>query len=535
MDALNLIRLYYFMLNSEQLELQKLIKKFINGDKNGFFGVLGAGGVGKTHTICESIPINEAIFLGATNKVVGVLKAMIKSKGLFGTKAKTLDAFFNFKMIKDHENNTHITHRMPSLKDVPDIIVIDEVSLITDRVCELLLELKDYRKIILMGDDMQLPPISNDNETNGIRVDGFLKSKIFSLMDNTFTLTIQQRQKEGSRLSKLINGFRQNMHKPMPFKALAQKASNNNDVFNFMDRDTSFINLIRSDDVTCVCYKNLTALSFNWLIGSTKYNKSGYKVNEINVGDTVFFDGYYKNKDITFYTSEHVEILQIQENCTEVFEHEERSIPFTFKKVKVKRKDEDAMFVIWVSNGYQDTMSSIYTKLRYDREKIKKNNNPLTLGNKRDLSASFTAYNNFSMGFAKLKKPFAITSHKAQGSTFENVIIPIYDYGNKNHCDVNQLFYVAMSRAKERIIFVDRCTKFKENSNRYHFSEYERNAICSSFNYKCANCSVDIDDIRLFEIDHKRPLAVGGLNTMENLQPLCKSCHKEKTSKEKYR
>ena len=51
--------------------------------------------------------------------------------------------------------------------------------------------------------------------------------------------------------------------------------------------------------------------------------------------------------------------------------------------------------------------------------------------------------------------------------------------------------------------------------------------------YKCVNCRTDLVD-REFDIDHKIPLASGGKNSIENLQPLCKSCHTKKSNYEKF-
>ena len=69
--------------------------------------------------------------------------------------------------------------------------------------------------------------------------------------------------------------------------------------------------IIKGQNPIAVCFKNLTCLSFNWLIGSTKSNNLGYKVNELNVGDVVFFDGFYSRANEKFYTSETVKILEI--------------------------------------------------------------------------------------------------------------------------------------------------------------------------------------------------------------------------------
>jgi len=39
---------------------------------------------------------------------------------------------------------------------------------------------------------------------------------------------------------------------------------------------------------------------------------------------------------------------------------------------------------------------------------------------------------------------------------------------------------------------------------------------------------------REFDIDHIKPIANGGKNSVDNLQPLCKKCHKKKTAYETY-
>ena len=94
--------------------------------------------------------------------------------------------------------------------------------------------------------------------------------------------------------------------------------------------------------------------------------------------------------------------------------------------------------------------------------------------------------------------------------------------------DANQLLYVALSRAKENIIFVNKKEQFDESGKRKLFTEFEKQSICSGHDYKCASCRTDLLD-RDYQIDHKIPLMKGGKNSIENLQPLCVSCHKKKT------
>jgi len=94
--------------------------------------------------------------------------------------------------------------------------------------------------------------------------------------------------------------------------------------------------------------------------------------------------------------------------------------------------------------------------------------------------------------------------------------------------------YVAMSRANSRIIFINKNSNFKDNSNRYSFSEMERSAIASTQDYNCNICGIELNDNREFDIDHIIPIANGGKNTVDNLQAICKACHQEKTKFEKY-
>lgn len=522
-------------LNDEQLQLQLKINEFVKSKENGFFGVLGAGGTGKSYTICQTINVEDALFLGATNKVCSVLKNYLTDNGYYKFEVKTIDSFFGFKIKKDHNNHTVITHKMPNLSKIPNIIVIDEISLINSRSFKLLKELKNKRKFILIGDNMQIPPIE---DTPVYDENGFKVSEIFLELDYSFMLTVQNRQKTESKLFELISKFRENMHKDFSYLKMIEKYKNDTDLLYYDINDKELKDLIFNKNPIAIGFKNLTCLSFNWLIGSTKSNNKGYKVNALNKGDTVFFDGFYKRDKDVFYTSEIVKILDIDDFCEDTLKIGNEFATYNFKKILVKNENGIDK-IIFVGNGYKETLYPI--KYRVDKQIDKLKKQILLSKNvkqqwifKKQIADLNTEYSNIKTGFATLKKPFAITSHKSQGSSYEDVIIPIYDYAAKNQKDSNQLLYVAMSRARNRIIFVDHKSNFKDNSNRYSFTQMERNSIASFYDYKCNICKSELNDLRDIDIDHIIPLAFGGKNIIDNLQPLCKICHKEKTKNEKH-
>lgn len=532
-------------LNIEQKKASLKIQKFLN-DKNGnYFGLYGAGGTGKTYMISQTLKDYDGtiLFLGATNKVVTVLKNSLENSGFFNPKVRTIDSFLKFKIEKDHLNNSKIKYKFPSLREIPDLIVIDEVSMITNKKFELIEQLKKHCKIILIGDYLQLPPIEEDRSNVIRNFNGFLVSKIFTAIpnENTFTLTIQNRQKDGTDLSKLVKGFRDNMHLKIDPIALANKKQNGKDILYYFTNDKELKEQIKNKNCVAVCFKNLSVLNFNWLIGSTKSMKKDYRLNEININDSLMFDAFYyhksKLKSTSFYTSNIVDVIEIETGITEHFKIKDSIIKtITYSLLTVIDSDKQISKIRYIHGGLYGAnggglSSSVYGQRKTYQKHIEDNKN--VEQNKEYLKDLNTRFSNYQNSFAKLKKPYAITAHKAQGSTYNTVIIPVYDYYTMDYKDANQLLYVALSRAKENIIFVNKKEQFDESGKRKLFTEFEKQSICSGHDYKCASCRADLLD-RDFDIDHKIPLASGGKNSIENLQPLCKKCHTKKSNYEKF-
>lgn len=531
-------------LNIEQQECKEKILYFLQQKENDYFGIYGAGGTGKTYVISNTLTKfnGKVLFLGATNKVVTVLKNSLENSGFLNPEVRTIDSYLKFKIEKDHENNSTISYTFPSKKDIPDLIVIDEVSMITNQKFQLIQRLNEYCKIILIGDYLQLPPIEED-KFNVIRnKDGFQVSKIFTSVkpENSYTLKIQNRQKDGTDLSALVSGFRDNMHLQIPAIKLAEKKQNGIDILYFYTNQKELKEEIKKNNCVAVCFKNLSVLNFNWLIGSTKTMRKDYRLNEINVGDSLMFDQFYfheeKRVKTNYYTSNIVEVLSIEKNLTETFKIKDKiSKTITYNLLTVKDDEGKINEVRYCFSGLYGLnggglSSSVYGQRKTYQQHIKDGKN--VDENKaflKDINTRFAKYQN---SFAKLKRPYAITAHKAQGSTYDTVIIPVYDYYTLNYKDANQLLYVALSRAKNKIIFVNKNEQFTDTDKRKQFSEFEKQSICSSFDYKCADCKVDLVD-REFNIDHKIPLASGGKNSVENLQPLCIKCHTKKSNFEK--
>ncbi|MEM6622975.1 MAG: HNH endonuclease signature motif containing protein [Pseudomonadota bacterium] len=64
---------------------------------------------------------------------------------------------------------------------------------------------------------------------------------------------------------------------------------------------------------------------------------------------------------------------------------------------------------------------------------------------------------------------------------------------------------------------------------RRRFSARDLTTRLLEFNGKCADCSCKTGGSNGLEWDHIIPLMLGGDDELENLQPLCKACHRAKT------
>jgi 5-methylcytosine-specific restriction endonuclease McrA len=65
--------------------------------------------------------------------------------------------------------------------------------------------------------------------------------------------------------------------------------------------------------------------------------------------------------------------------------------------------------------------------------------------------------------------------------------------------------------------------------SRKKFSKKSLEKLLATFNGKCRMCQCAIDGTSGLEWDHRVPLAIGGEDALENLEPLCIRCHRTKT------
>ena len=87
----------------------------------------------------------------------------------------------------------------------------------------------------------------------------------------------------------------------------------------------------------------------------------------------------------------------------------------------------------------------------------------------------------------------------------------------------NQTFVQFIKQLRDKFI--------QEQSDRHKITESNRKQIIKKCNNQCAICKCSKSENK-FEVDHIKPLSAGGTNHIDNLQLLCKACHKQKCKHE---
>jgi 5-methylcytosine-specific restriction enzyme A len=72
---------------------------------------------------------------------------------------------------------------------------------------------------------------------------------------------------------------------------------------------------------------------------------------------------------------------------------------------------------------------------------------------------------------------------------------------------------------------------FDEITGRIKFTKEFKEMVLEKSEKKCSGCQCCLES-KKYDIDHIKPLASGGTNEIDNLQALCKACHRDKTANE---
>lgn len=394
----------------------------IKSSRDHFRTLAGFAGTGKT-TLLDFV-VKEAKAQGlsvavtaTTNKAVKVLTEKVKANNYMtihsalGIKAKRRGTIEIFE--PDNYNDSSLTNF--------DLVIIDEASMISSEenasgTASLLTLIVDQvldteTRVLFCGDPAQLQPI---NETI---------SKCFKYPGGKLTTIV--RHDDG--ISKVAEQLRM---------------------------QTSFVsveNLISPPDVTRLSINEAKELFKDWRENPDSVRALAWRNVTVDKWNRIFRQADYGKSDLERFQAG--DIIIANEPCfrteTDGTEH-----PL------MRNSQEGRVLSAKLANGgkyWKLKVETLDTKKKVTLNVISKDYEKKFQAHLRGLAASkeWDKFWKKKKFFHDIKHAYAMTIHKSQGSTFDNIIVDVADcYINRDNQNRNQLLYVGITRAAEKVFLM---------------------------------------------------------------------------------
>jgi hypothetical protein len=461
-----------FALNEEQKEALKDLEDFVKG-KSKTIALSGAAGTGKTTVVSifdKWLKNKKYIYpkySAPTHRANAVTKLMNPSADVF-----TLHSLFGLTPdIEFEESNFDVKElefaQKNKLKiEKGDVLIIDESSMISDSLFDFLESAQTIHnvRIIYVGDYAQLKPVKQKE-----------KSKVFTGSHKVSNLVKVERTGENAILAESVNiregkdwsyqtslnskregveyiSTREQMFEIADKLFLEQSISENKMKFRILSATNKAVTEV-NQMIRKVLYKEngekqlvkgellmgYDNFDYNYKTGQFKlYNGGDYEVKEINpatktvesIGET--FTGFSVLLQNVFDSKE----LPISIFVADINEDDSKAIKLADEIQKLQKAGQKAMSVGMGQEAafYFAEANALKSKVAFMKD--------ITKFDSADRKPKVVIRKTFDYGYAH-------TIHKAQGGTYENVMILADTLAPFDKNSQQELKYVAVSRAKK--------------------------------------------------------------------------------------
>lgn len=434
-------------LNEGQLKASQRLNEFISTpinhdaaarNSNRYICLTGGGGTGKTTSIFTTLePHREAgkkiLLVAPTNKAVRVLAATARKFGV-QYDCMTLASSLGLAVLPSEDQKRAVKVGKPKIP-LYDIVVNDEASMNPARALDILEEAVMFTesKVILMGDDYQLPPVKE------------ARSEAFD-MGEAIRLTVVERH-SGPILA-FAESLRTSIDKKQRIKQIpVQTPSKDTGIFSamgpkFVQEALNHIDLDNPDQCRLLAWTNRRVDEMNSIV---RQHFHGKKVPQFLVGDKIVTTDVIKNEDgdILLPIDEECVVKQVMEDVvSSPFNH---SLIFPAWSVVIEplySQGKDIVVTV-IQNKFQDDWLDHLKEISTYARK----------------TGDWAMYWSTRESVHSIKHCYAITVHRSQGSTFGTVFLDVIDIQKqKNLIEQLKLMYVGATRPSHQL-FVNR-TKF---------------------------------------------------------------------------
>lgn len=413
-------------LSDEQMKaFEAIVGRLRDGEQ--FSSLLGWAGVGKTFLAHKLVS-----FLAGEMPVYACAPTH-KAKYVLGSKlpidAQTIHSFLELQLKNNY--STGETYLVPKAdRSLPHsgVVVLDEASMVGKNLMQFIEE--PNLRWVFVGDPAQLPPV-NENPSRALKFPGYTLTEIVRQAEDNPIIQLSAKIRNGEKYlegSELLNG-----------SGVAMTRSEDKWLESAIER-------FQEEPVTeppttrVLCYHNKVVRLYNRLIRRELY---GEKPERFEVGDWLMLKGPYfddASHAVSIQNSEEVRVLDINPD------HEIVTPVGDFRgyELSVRKMNGQVRPMVVVHEDSADRFDAAKRKLASKAREVKKaGGNP---------SNYWKDYFTLKEAVADVQYCFALTTHRSQGSTFENVYVDHRDLMKcRSRMERRALAYVACTRPSERL------------------------------------------------------------------------------------
>lgn len=433
------------------------ILEYFTSDNYGsdFILLTGSAGTGKTFLASkvaeylQSMYFCDVLLTAPTNKAVKVLRKNQEKKS--GISFMTIHSALGLEEVIDENGEQKFLNQKQSAIKIHnfDYMGIDESSMVDFVLFNQLLD-EVYNKkikILFIGDKSQIPPVNYPESAV------FIKETQEKYKIKEIELTVVIRQHHNNPIISFANKLKDSLDDAKIISKLTSDVEYQNiPQITFLPQTKHEVIAtlrrfflteefdIDGDYCKVLAWTNDCVDKFNMLIRKLKF---GPTVPQLVIGEKLIFDKPWSpNRTPTYLTNDEVVVRALTNHSIKLFDHE-----FLCYEALVSVEGENSN----MANNVIILKNECYPMY----EEVKSYLKSMALSYPKGSMESkgwWVARYSFIKNFALVKYSYAITVHKAQGSTYTHAIVANYDINNNPRLiERNRIKYTAVTRPKETL------------------------------------------------------------------------------------
>lgn len=448
----------------QQSTLDDFIQTFkeAKSDKQSLlYQISGPAGTGKTeltrHAI-EELSDYSIIVCAPTHKACQVLQERLHGCSIPIT---TCHQFLDAKPMYNSKGESKWRFKTKTV-DIPDLLIIDEVSMINEELYRQFEWLIDNRKacILTLGDRCQLPPVLEE-ET------------LFYTQHSIDAELTQNMRNAHKQYNRLLNRLREFIVDPkeipnFTLQQFLEWLSSYTQVYSLQEGSMRFEHIPRS----IIQSFQQTGASVMLAHRTNARNNTVQQLNEYirthifkeRAQDTfteqeqlIFTDYFVAKQDQIFYTNDRAIIKHIQTDYKPFYN---KTFLVYDLELECKQQSEEPIHVFYihktVADSFREYQKQIQTQVQEQVDRIEavcKQQCPTRCAtHRKEIDELWkTFHESKKQVWCPIDYAYCLSIHKSQGSTYENVYLFLSDFIwmlRMNQLEFFKLLYVGMSRAK---------------------------------------------------------------------------------------